>query len=89
MGINTPIRKYTIAYTAYHPTDPDIKPIHKKTAFESELDLLAAADQGMCAVYDKWRTDDPSFELLFRSITLDNAHEVYNEIKPMHGDQDG
>lgn len=80
---------YTVAYTVYNPTRLDEKPSHKKYTFESENDLLAAADEGMCAMYDKYRSEDDGTDILFRGITLDNAKEVYAElIKPLNGDKD-
>ena len=89
------IGKYTIAYTIYHGSEPydgrddSLKPQHKKYSFECEdMDLLAAADHGMCIIFDDLRAKNTELEILFRSITLDNAKEVYEEIKPMHGDKD-
>lgn len=70
---------YTLSYTVYNPTKTDQKPEHKKYTFESELDLLAAADQGMCAMLDKYPTSDGT-EILFRGIVLDNAQEIYKYI---------
>lgn len=71
------INTYSLAYTVYNPTKPDEKPSHKKYTFESENDMLAAADEGMCAIFDKYQETQEEASLLFRSITLDNAQEVY------------
>jgi hypothetical protein len=70
---------YTIAFTVYDTTKPDEKPQHKKFTFESEYDLLAAADDGMCQIFDKYE-EGKSTQVLFRSITLDNAQEIYKEL---------
>lgn len=68
------MNSYTLSYTVWDPKNP--KPTHKKYIFKSENDLLAAADEGMCKVYD----DYAGMELLFRGIELDNPKEVYEEM---------
>lgn len=70
------MNRYTLAYTIFDPTKPKQPPAHKKFSFESENDMLAAADEGMCIVFDKYEAGTTN-QLLFRSITLDNAHEIY------------
>jgi hypothetical protein len=71
---------YTVSYTIYHPTDTNVKPIHKKYTFESEDDLLAAADEGMCAIYDKYDGDANATCVMFRSIVLENPQHAYKQL---------
>ena len=80
--------KYTSSYTLFSKTDSKIPPTHKKYTFESENDLLAAADEGMCAIYDAHVANDSDTDILFRSIVLDNAREIYEQMKPLTGDKD-
>lgn len=68
------MNSYTLRYTIWDPKNP--KPTHKKYNYESENDLLAAADEGMCKVYD----EHPRMELLFRAIELNNGKEVFEEM---------
>jgi hypothetical protein len=69
------MNKYTISYTVF---DPELKlmqkPEHKKYSFESEYDLLAAADEGMSTIFDEY----PGLELIFRTIELTNPKDLYN-----------
>lgn len=71
------ICKYCISYTVY-TLKKKAPPSHKKYVFESENDLLAAADEGMCVLLDKYSND--TTDILFRGITLENAQEVYQAI---------
>lgn len=72
---------YSITYTVYNPTNLNETPVHKKYTFESENDLLAAADEGMCRIYDQYGNEQNQTDVLFRGVTLDNAQEVYKQIK--------
>lgn len=82
------VNKYSLSYTLFSKTDPSEPPNHKKYTFESENDLLAAADEGMCAIYDAHLANDSDTDVLFRSMVLDNAKEVYESLKPLTGDKD-
>lgn len=69
------MNNYTLRYTVWTRTG---NPVHELYNFESEYDLLVAADHGMCKIYDDYADTDTS--LLFRSIELTNAKEVYERI---------
>lgn len=65
---------YVIRYTIWNRTGQP-KPQHKQHVFQSDNDLLAAADEGMCKIYDDLLHKD--LEVLFRVVELTSAKEVY------------
>lgn len=69
------MNNYTLRYTIWN-REGKPNPQHKILTFDSENDLLAAADEGMCQVFD----DNPDKEMLFRAIELNNAKAVYEEM---------
>lgn len=76
MGKNK-VNHYTIAYTVFDPhgNNPP-KPEHKKYSFTSDSDLLGAAEEGMSTIFDQYEREKTSM-VLFRSIELTNAKDVY------------
>lgn len=67
--------QFLLKYTVFNTTG-EPKPQHKQLAFESESDLLAASDEGMCKIYDE--LDTSKHDIIFRSVELTNAKEVYD-----------
>lgn len=72
------MNKYRLSYSVYDTTKPaEIK--HEDYEFESDSELLGAADEGMCEIFDRYEKDKPT-EVLFRKIELLNPKEVYKTI---------
>ena len=72
------MNKYKIAYSIYDETKP-AEVQHKEFEFESDGDLLGAADEGMTHLYTEFAAGK-EFDILFRSIELLNARDVYKLI---------
>ena len=78
----TRVNKYLIKYTIIQSEGAEA--VHKQYAFDSEYDLLGAADEAMSKLFDQFEKDTDT-ELLFRSIELTNAKEVYKNIVSQKG----
>lgn len=76
------MNQYTIKFTVIHPGDTP--PDHHKIAFKTDLDVLGAADEAMCQIFDKYEKGKED-QILFKSIELTNAQEVYQLIKKQEG----
>lgn len=72
-----PVNQYAICYTVYNPTTKEHK--HRKTIFKSDADLLGAADEGMVRIFEEHESGQDT-EVLFRSVELVNAKEVYQRL---------
>lgn len=72
------MHKYKITYSIYDETKP-AGVQHKEFEFESDGDLIGAADEGMTHLYTELAAGK-EFDILFRSIELLNPRDVYKLI---------
>ena len=72
------MHKYKLSYTIYDEKKPG-EVTHEDYEFETDSDLMGAADEGMCTIFDKYATDKPT-DVLFRSIELLNPKDAYKII---------
>lgn len=70
--------KYKLSYTVYDEAKPS-EVDHQDVEFESESDLLGAADEGMSYAYEKF-AEGTTRDILFRKIELLDPKEVYKNI---------
>lgn len=73
---------YKISYTVYDiANSSDVN--HQEKLFESDADLLGAADEGMSSIHAEWVGKQPAgkeYNILFRKVELEDPKTAYKKI---------